>query len=135
MNNDETYSFDISLVVVSEKSIDEVVNILKFEEFSLIHKGDRMSRVLSPAEENIYSYTQKCDSVSEYQTSLLRFLNTLLEKKKELVFLKTKYDVYVKIFYQSDYAQMQFELPTEFFQIMHKLDLKCKVSLLSWGEA
>jgi len=135
LTNDGAYSFDVSLIVESEKeSIYDAIKILGFTEYKIIEKGKLISRALPCSEVNSYIYTQTCDEPEMYQKALLTFLEIIKEKKDDINFLKTKYNIYLKVFCQSDYAQMQFELLPEAFKAMYEIGLKCEFSILSWGE-
>ena len=135
LTNDGTYSFDISLIVESEnESMDDVIKILGFSEYKIIEKGKSFSKVLPCSEVNSYIYTQPCDESEKYQEVFFSFLKKIKEKRDEIDLLKTRYDIYLKVFYQSDYAQMQFKLLPEMFEVMCEIGLECKFSIFSWGE-
>ena len=101
----------------------------------MIRKGEELNRlplVVAPQDEWVYviSLTEPEGADGEWNALLAR----LQERREQLYALKQSYQVTLRMYVQSDYAQMAYQLMPETMEKVVAIGLPLNVSSLSWGE-
>ena len=101
----------------------------------MIRKGEELNRlplVVAPQDEWVHaiSLTEPEGADGEWNELLAR----LLEHREQLHALRDTYQVTLRMYVQSDYAQMAYQLMPETMEKVVAIDLPLNVSSLSWGE-
>ena len=101
----------------------------------MIRKGEELNRlplVVAPEDEWVYaiSLTEPEGTDGEWNALLSR----LQERREQLNALKQTYQVTLRMYVQSDYAQMAYQLMPETMEKVVAIGLPLNVSSLSWGE-
>lgn len=101
----------------------------------MIRKGEELNRlplVVAPEDEWVYaiSLTEPEGADGEWNALLSR----LQERREQLTALKQNYQVTLRMYVQSDYAQMAYQLMPETMEKVVAIGLPLNVSSLSWGE-
>lgn len=125
-----------SLIVEGENlPFDEIGAILCLEPTRLIRKGDVLNRLpLIEAATDEWTYTVSLDSPEGVDTQLNHFLAELILHQDELANMSRGWKFTLRLFVQSDYAQISYQLMPETLQRLVAIGLPLDVSSLSWGE-
>lgn len=122
---------NISLIIKGEVTEDHFHNLnflSRVGKISFHNKGEIISRVVPPLDRNVFTFTfDLCseDDISRF-ISIINDLNT--DKLKE------NNDVKLRLFLQSDNAQIYFLFPQNVIQAIAGLNIDMEISVLSWGE-
>lgn len=122
---------NISLIIKGEVTEDHFHNLnflSRVGKISFRNKGEIISRVVPPLDMNVFTFTfDLCgeDDISRF----ISIINDLDTDK-----LKENNDVRLRLFLQSDNAQVYFLLPQDVIQAVAGLNIDMEISVLSWGE-
>ncbi|MGN0972781.1 MAG: DUF4279 domain-containing protein [Aristaeellaceae bacterium] len=125
-----------SLIVQGEGlDVDRIESSLGLKATRMIRKGEELNRlplVVAPEDEWVHAVplTEPEGADGEWNALLSR----LLERREQLNALKQTYQVTLRMYVQSDYAQMAYQLMPETMEKVVALGLPLNVSSLSWGE-
>lgn len=121
----------ISLIIkgeITEAHVRELNFLSKLGKISFRNKGEIISRVVPLLDMNVFTFTfDLCgeDDISRF----ISIINDLDTDK-----LKENNDVKLRLFLQSDNAQVYFLLPQDVIQAIASLNIDMEISVLSWGE-
>lgn len=127
----ESIRYSISLIIHGDIGTHPDLDILK--NYGIVEyrkKGELISKVLPRLEHDAFSFTYKVSEYSEEE------LNVFFDSMKLIDICKYKNkgcDVNIRLFIQSEYAQIQFSLPQKIIHRIEELGLDLYVSILSWG--
>ena len=125
-----------SLIVQGDGlDVDRIESSLGLKATRMIRKGEELNRlplVVAPEDEWVYaiSLTEPEGTDGEWNALLSR----LQERREQLYALKQTYQVTLRMYVQSDYAQMAYQLMPETMEKVVAIGLPLNVSSLSWGE-
>ena len=125
-----------SLIVQGDGlDVDRIESSLGLKATRMIRKGEELNRlplVVAPEDEWVYaiSLTEPEGADGEWNALLSR----LQERREQLTALKQTYQVTLRMYVQSDYAQMAYQLMPETMEKVVAIGLPLNVSSLSWGE-
>ena len=125
-----------SLIVQGDGlDVDRIESSLGLKATRMIRKGEELNRlplVVAPEDEWVYavSLTEPEGADGEWNALLSR----LQERREQLTALKQNYQVTLRMYVQSDYAQMAYQLMPETMEKVVAIGLPLNVSSLSWGE-
>lgn len=101
----------------------------------MIHKGEELNRLpLIVAEEDEWMHTVPLTAPHGTDAELNSLLALLVEKKPVLEKLRADHTVTLRLYVQSDAAQMAYQLMPETLEKIVATGLPLDVSSLSWGE-
>ena len=136
MENSRLTGARFSLIVEGKDlPIKEIGEQLELEPTRIIHKGDMLNRlplIEAPADE--WTYTVLLTSPEGVDTQLNHLLAHLILHQEQLADLARDWKFTLRLFVQSDYAQIAYRLMPETLQRLVALGLPLDVSSLSWGE-
>ena len=121
----------VSLIIkgeITEDQVRELTFLSRSGKISFRNKGEIISRVVPPLDMNVFTFTfDLCgeDDISRF----ISIINDLDTDK-----LKENNDVRLRLFLQSDNAQVYFLLPQDVIQAVAGLNIDMEISVLSWGE-
>ena len=108
---------------------------LELEPTRIIHKGDTLNRLpLIEATADEWTYTVPLTDPEGVDTQLNHQLAHLILHQEKLAELAQKWKITLRLYVQSDYAQIAYRLMPETLQRLVALGLPLDVSSLSWGE-
>ena len=125
-----------SLIVQGDGlDVNRIESSLGLKATRMIRKGEELNRlplVVAPEDEWVYaiSLTEPEGADGEWNALLSR----LQERREQLNALKQTYQVTLRMYVQSDYAQMAYQLMPETMEKVVAIGLPLNVSSLSWGE-
>ena len=125
-----------SLIVQGDGlDVNRIESSLGLKATRMIRKGEELNRlplVVAPEDEWVYaiSLTEPEGTDGEWNALLSR----LQERREQLNALKQTYQVTLRMYVQSDYAQMAYQLMPETREKVVAIGLPLNVSSLSWGE-
>ena len=125
-----------SLIVQGDGlDVNRIESSLGLKATRMIRKGEELNRlplVVAPEDEWVYaiSLTEPEGTDGEWNALLSR----LQERREQLYALKQTYQVTLRMYVQSDYAQMAYQLMPETMEKVVAIGLPLNVSSLSWGE-
>ena len=125
-----------SLIVQGDGlDVNRIESSLGLKATRMIRKGEELNRlplVVAPEDEWVYaiSLTEPEGTDGEWNALLSR----LQERREQLNALKQTYQVTLRMYVQSDYAQMAYQLMPETMEKGVAIGLPLNVSSLSWGE-
>ena len=125
-----------SLIVQGDGlDVNRIESSLWLKATRMIRKGEELNRlplVVAPEDEWVYaiSLTEPEGTDGEWNALLSR----LQERREQLNALKQTYQVTLRMYVQSDYAQMAYQLMPETMEKVVAIGLPLNVSSLSWGE-
>lgn len=128
----ESIESNISFIIygdINENEIEKFNELQKYGEVRFRKKGDIISCALPAVERDMVSFTYK---LSE-QMEELNFFCKIVESLNISKYKQKGYKVCLRLYIQSDYAQIQFCLPNKILQMIEKLKLDLDISILSWG--
>ena len=125
-----------SLIVEGEGlPFDEIGTTLGLEPTRIIRKGDVLNRLpLIEAATDEWTYTVALCTPVGVDSQLNHFLAELILHQDELAELSRDWTITLRLYVQSDYAQISYQLMPETLQRLVALGLPLDVSSLSWGE-
>ena len=114
---------------------EEISKALELEPTRVIHKGDTLNRLpLIEATADEWTYTVLLSSPDGVDTQLNYILAQLILHQDAMADLARDWKFTLRLFVQSDYAQIAYRLMPETLQRLVALGLPLDVSSLSWGE-
>lgn len=122
---------NISLVVkgeITEDDFQDLRFLSKFGKISFRRKGERISRVVPPLDMNVFTFTFDLCEKSDV-LDFLSIINGLSLDK-----LKMNNDVRLRLYLQSNSAQIYFMFSKSVIQDVANLNIDMEISVLSWGE-
>ena len=115
--------------------IDEISQALDLEPTRVIHKGDMLNRLpLVEAAADEWTYTMTLSSPDGVDSQLNHLLAQLIFHQDALADLARDWKFTLRLFVQSDYAQIAYRLMPETRQRLVALGLPRDGSSLCWGE-
>lgn len=115
--------------------VEKIGPALGLEPTRIIHKGDVLNRLpLIEAATDEWTYTVPLDNPEGVDTQLNHLLAELILHQEELAELAKEWTFTLRLFVQSDYAQIAYRLMPETLQRLVAVGLPLDVSSLSWGE-
>ena len=115
--------------------MDEIGQILGLAPTHIIRKGDTLNRLpLIEATSDEWTYTVPLTSPEGVDTQLNHFLAELILHQEKLAQMAETWKVTLRLFVQSDYAQIAYQLMPETLQRLVAVGLPLDVSSVSWGE-
>ena len=136
MENSRLTVARFSLIVEgNDLPIEDIGKQLELEPTRIIHKGDMLNRLpLIEATADEWTYTVLLASPEGVDTQLNHLLAHLILHQEKLADLARDWKFTLRLFVQSDYAQIAYRLMPETLQRLVALGLPLDVSSLSWGE-
>lgn len=113
----------------------EAGELLDLKPTRVIRKGElinRLPELRAETDEWVYAI-QLCHPMDE-EPAMNELLQHLSEHKSALASLSAQCDLTLRLYVQSDYAQMTYQLMPETLQSLVDVGLPLEVSSLSWGE-
>lgn len=125
-----------SLIVEGDNlPIDEIGAKLELQPTRIIHKGDTLNRlplIVAPADE--WTFTMPLTDPEGLDSQLNHVLAQLILHQDELANMAQNWKCTLRLFVQSDYAQIAYRLMPETLQRLVAIGLPLDVSSVSWGE-
>lgn len=113
----------------------EIGTLLELEPTRIIHKGDTLNRLpLIEATADEWTYTEPLTDPEGVDTQLNHLLAHLILHQEKIADLARDWKVTLRLYVQSDYAQIAYRLMPETLQRLVALGMPLDVSSLSWGE-
>ena len=136
MGNNRLNTARFSLIVEGDGlPVNDIGAKLELEPTHIIRKGDVLNRLpLIEAATDEWTYTIPLDSPEGVDTQLNHLLAELILHQEALNELVQHWKVTLRLFVQSDYAQIAYMLMPETLQRLVAIGLPLDVSSLSWGE-
>ena len=123
-----------SLVIRAESiNMEDITKNILVDNYKIVMKGEVISKIVPPLENDCYSYETQGESGESFRQILEKHLDTITPFKEYLQKIKSIYDVSIRIYVQSDFAQIYFELPPETVKKLVEFYLTTEISILSWG--
>lgn len=125
-----------SLIVHGDKlPVEEIETGLGLKATRLVRKGEELNRLpLIVATEDEWVYDVPLTAHHGTDTALNDLLALMVYKEELMNRLKSSYQVTLRLYVQSDYAQMAYQLMPETLSKIVATGLPLDVSSLSWGE-
>lgn len=127
------YDLSICLKIETEESIDSVTEILGQIPTCSIKKGERLSRVLEPAESNIWMYDVKYRDCKDNVGLMSNFLGGIKNIFQRIESIKAIGNVTIRVSVVSDFAQLGIGFSEEELLLLSSLQIPLEISVLSWG--
>jgi hypothetical protein len=112
--------------------IERTLNITASSQYK---KGNVINRILGNAETDIFIYKIHFQENSGFQFSLKQLLLTILPHKEFIRKFTKNEEVQVRCSFQSELAQIYFDIPSEIHNLLSSLNLDLAISVFSWGGA
>ena len=113
----------------------EIEQKLGIKATRVIRKGDVLNRLpLMTAETDEWAHAIELTNAESTDTALNDLLALMVYKEELMNRLKSSYQVTLRLYVQSDYAQMAYQLMPETLSKIVATGLPLDVSSLSWGE-
>lgn len=118
-----------------ELPMEEIEQMLGLKAVRALRKGDVVNQLpLIKAETDEWIYTIPLVAPEGEDAGLNQLLSHLAQHGEALKQLQQRYGVELRMYVQSDYAQMAYSLMPETLSKLAELSLPLSVSSLSWGE-
>ena len=118
-----------------ELPMEEIEAKLGLKATRTLHKGEAINRLpLIEANADEWMHTISLTAPQETDAGLNELLTHLAERNDVLKQLQEKYVIELRMYVQSDYAQMAYSLMPETLQKLATFGLPLSISSLSWGE-
>ena len=115
--------------------MEQIEELLGLKATRVLRKGDVMNRLpMIVVETDEWLHTISLTSPEGTDAGLNQLLTHLIQKGDALKQLQEKCRVELRMYVQSDYAQMAYSLMPSTLQKLAELALPLSVSSLSWGE-
>lgn len=119
----------------NELPMEEIEQMLALKAVRTLRRGDVVNQLpLIKAETDEWIYTIPLVTPESEDAGLNQLLTHLAQHGEALKQLQQRYSVELRMFVQSDYAQMAYSLMPETLSKLAELSLPLSVSSLSWGE-
>lgn len=113
----------------------DIESMLELKATRTLKKGEVVNQLpLIQAETDEWIHTILLEAPEGADLRLNQLLSHLTRHAEALKQLQAKYRVELRLYVQSDYAQMTYDLVPETLQHLAELSLPLGVSSLSWGE-
>ena len=122
---------NISLIIKGEVTDNHFNNLNFLSTVGKIRfrsKGETISRVVPPLDTNVFTFTFDLHNESD----MFNFISIINELNLDK--LKENNDVKLRIFLQSNNAQVYLPLSRNVIQAIANLNIDMEISILSWGE-
>ena len=114
---------------------DEIGKLMNLKPTKVVHKGDVMNKLPEIiALTNQWVYAIALTHPMGRDPELNVFLRYLTDRKDALQKLSERCRLFLRMYVQSDYAQMTYLLTHETLHCLSDVGLRLEVSSLSWGE-
>ncbi len=125
---------NISLII-KDNSLDfkEISNNFNLENITITRKGDIISNAFGEAKYDTWLYQLKIDVNENINDAFKRFIKSIANAKEFIKLIVLEHDICIKLYLQSDFAQIGFELSSDVINSIAGLNLKLELSILSWG--
>ena len=118
-----------------ELAMEQIEAALELKATRTLRKGEVINRLpLIEATADEWTYSISLTAPETTDAGLNQLLAHLTARKAVLVQLQEKYNVELRMYVQSDYAQMAYSLMPETLAKLAELALPLSISSLSWGE-
>ena len=136
MENSRLNTARFSLIVEGDGlPVDDIGTKLGLDATHIIRKGDVLNRLpLIEATTDEWMYTVPLDNPEGVDDQLNHLLAKLILHQEALADLARDWKVTLRLFVQSDYAQIAYMLMPETLQRLVAIGLPLDVSSVSWGE-
>lgn len=136
MENSHVNEARFSLMIEGQNlPMEEIEAALELRATRVIHKGEVLNRLpLIKAPDDEWTHTVALVSPDGVDTQLNHMLAELVLHREELAQMAAQWKVTLRLYVQSDYAQMAYRLMPETLQRLVAVGLPLDVSSLSWGE-
>ena len=136
MENSRLNAARFSLIIEGDGlPVEEIGAALELEATHVIRRGDVLNRLpLIEAATDEWTYTVPLDNPEGVDGQLNHLLAELILHQEALTDMAARWKVTLRLFVQSDYAQIAYRLMPETLQRLVALGLPLDVSSLSWGE-
>lgn len=115
--------------------MDEIERVLGLQATRVIHRGETLNRLpLIEATTDEWTHTVALTAPEGVDTQLNHMLAELILHQEELAALAKQWKVTLRLYVQSDYAQIAYRLMPETLQRLVAVGLPLDVSSISWGE-
>ena len=115
--------------------MEQIESMLELKATRTLHKGDVINRLpLIEAADDEWMHTISLSAPQTEDTGLNQLLSHLLAHGEAMAQLKAAFSVELRMYVQSDYAQMAYSLMSETLKKLAAIDLPLSISSLSWGE-
>ena len=118
-----------------ELAMEQIEAALELKATRTLRKGDVINRLpLIEASADEWTHSISLTTPEAADAGLNQLLAHLTARKAVLAQLQERYHVALRLYVQSDYAQMTYSLMPETLQKLAELALPLSISSLSWGE-
>ncbi|MBQ8313056.1 MAG: DUF4279 domain-containing protein [Clostridia bacterium] len=118
-----------------ELAMEQIEAALELQATRTLRKGDVINRLpLIEASADEWTHSISLTAPESADAGLNQLLAHLTARKAVLAQLQEKYNVELRLYVQSDYAQMTYSLMPETLAKLAELALPLSISSLSWGE-
>ena len=115
--------------------MEQIEAALELKATRTLRKGEAINRLpLIEATADEWTHSISLTAPETTDAGLNQLLAHLTERKAVLAQLQEKYNVELRMYVQSDYAQMAYSLMPETLAKLAELALPLSISSLSWGE-
>ncbi|MFD2117634.1 DUF4279 domain-containing protein [Paenibacillus yanchengensis] len=114
---------------LDKESID---NNLKITHTGYIIKGQSIKHSKITAPKDVWTYEMKFQQDEKPSTVLRNLIMKLIPVKNYLYDDKFE-DICIRMYLQSEWAQMYFDLSAAIIKVLAELNIRFEVSILSWG--
>lgn len=123
-----------SLIIKGDDiNIGQVGDKLELTPTRVVRKGEVMSSVVGPSPCASWSYDIHVSDDRPPYFAVDELLTILLPKRSFLEDLSQSHDVSLRLYIQSDLAQISFDLPIRVIRRLADMGLRVEFSILSWG--
>lgn len=114
-------------------NFEEMDSDLSISASRIIREGEVVSKVIGKNTNDIWIYEEKYTNNEELNKIIVKFLDNSFINCDALIKYNEIYDVIIKFFIQSDFAQMDIVLYPLTLKKLAKMNIKFNISILSWG--
>ncbi|MBQ9778160.1 MAG: hypothetical protein IJW22_04455 [Clostridia bacterium] len=127
------YSFDLTLALIIHSN-EPIEHIKAYLDIDLEQRANHGIEEFPKVSQNLYFCKTKYEECSNTDFAINDFLQKLFISPKKINLLKKIGDCTLRLFVQSDYAQIGFKLSKKSLALLSSLSLPLEISILSWGE-
>ena len=128
-----TFDFLIWLKIETEEDIDFITDVLNLKPTDSIQKGERKSKVLAPAESNIWIYGAQYRDCTHTEGKMSEFLEGIPLLFRKIEELRKIGIVTIRISLVSEFAQIGANLSEKDLLLLSRLQIPLEISVFSWG--
>ena len=123
------------LVTGSDLPMEEIEQLLELKPTRAVRKGDLINRLPEMfSEQDEWVYAIQLTAPSGTDMAMVHFLEHLTRHREHIHQVKKLGRVTLRLFVQSDYAQMTYNLTPATLGWLAGINLTLEISSLSWGE-